>query len=324
MCDFHYFFLALKLKKKEILSQFIHTINYKNFNVDVLRLDLLQPNIQGNKYYKLKYNIVQARKENKSILLSFGGAYSNHIAALAKLGALEKFTTIGIIRAEEHEDLSYTLKEAEQNGMLFKFCNRTDYRNFRKHLNNNNQEAFGELLKKHLPKVDEKEVYIIPEGGTNSLALKGTQEILDVIEKAYEYICCPVGTAGTISGIIASSKYSNIIGFPALKGNFFEKEINTLLKQISNETYSNWEINSDYHFGAYAAFNNDLISFINRFYSDYAIPLEPIYTAKMFYGIFDMIAKNKFALDSKILAIHTGGLQGIKGFNEKHGDLLNT
>jgi 1-aminocyclopropane-1-carboxylate deaminase len=264
---------------------------------------LIHPYISGNKYRKLKYNIEEAKQQSINTLLTFGGAFSNHISAVAYIGKLYGFNTVGIIRGEEiGEDIlnNPTLNFALQCGMDFKFISRTDYR-----LKSN--DDFIENLK-----IEFGDFYLIPEGGTNDLAVKGCEEILTEEDKHYDFVCCPVGTGGTISGLINSS-YSNqkIIGFPALKGDFLTEEIRKFA------THSNWELITDYHFGGYAKINEELISFINQFKLKYNIPLDPVYTGKMMYGIFDMLEKQYFPKDSKILAIHTGGLQGIDGMNIK-------
>lgn len=264
---------------------------------------LIHPYISGNKYRKLKYNIEEAKQQSINTLLTFGGAFSNHIAAVAYAGKICGFNTVGIIRGDElGNDIlnNPTLNFAQQCGMDFKFISRTEYR-----LKTNDE--FIEKLKLELG-----EFYLIPEGGTNDLAVKGCEEILTEEDKHYDFVCCPVGTGGTISGLINSS-HSNqkILGFPALKGDFLTEEIRKFA------THLNWELITDYHFGGYAKINEELISFINQFKLKYNIPLDPVYTGKMMYGIFDMLEKQYFPKGSKILAIHTGGLQGIDGMNIK-------
>ncbi len=261
----------------------------------------IHPKISGNKYRKLKYNLVEAKKINQTRLLTFGGAFSNHIAAVASAGKEFGFSTIGIIRGEElfdRIDSNPTLQFAQDCGMVFKFVSREDYRN-------KSSDAFVKSLEDEFGNF-----YLIPEGGTNSLAIKGCEEILTDHDFAFDYICCPVGTGGTISGLINRSQpHQKILGFPALKGDFLREEIPKFA------TKNNWELITDYHFGGYAKINHELISFINAFKSNYNIPLDPIYTGKMLFGIFDLMKKGYFPKGSKILAIHTGGLQGIDGMN---------
>jgi 1-aminocyclopropane-1-carboxylate deaminase len=297
----------------EIISQRIKIPNSK-VELYIKREDLIHPLISGNKFRKLKYNLIQAKEENQTTLLTFGGAFSNHILAVASAGFENDFKTIGIIRGEELFDKvneNPTLKQAKKLGMEFKFISR---------------EAYGEKTNSvFIEKLNSEfgSFYLIPEGGTNNLAIKGCEEIITEHELQYDFICCSIGTAGTIAGIInASSSHQKIIGFPALKGSFISNEISNFAKK------TNWEIKSDYHFGGYGKISDELIRFINAFYLKYNIPLDPIYTGKMMFGIFDLIEKNYFPPYSKILAIHTGGLQGIKGMNEllknKHKETIIT
>lgn len=269
----------------------------------IKREDQLHPIISGNKFRKLKYNIQEAKKLGHATLLTFGGAYSNHILAVAGAGAEFGFSTIGIIRGEELESKiaeNPTLAKAQQLGMRFYFVSRTAYRDkeeitFVNHL----QEKFGNF-------------YLIPEGGTNDLAIKGCEEILTSEDKSYfTHIACAVGTGGTISGLINSSgQKQQIIGFSSLKGAFLSDVIRNFATQ------ENWHTNCDYHFGGYGKVSDELISFLNRFYQETRIPLDPVYTGKMMFGIFDLIEKDYFPPGAKILAIHTGGLQGIPGMNQ--------
>jgi 1-aminocyclopropane-1-carboxylate deaminase len=262
---------------------------------------LIHPKVSGNKYRKLKYNLAQAKNLNHKTLLTFGGAYSNHIAAVASAGKELKFKTIGIIRGEELSlkiQSNPTLKFAQDCGMVLKFISREAYRDkVSEPFLNQLSHEFGDF-------------YMIPEGGTNHLAVKGCQEILTEEDSDFDYICCSVGTGGTISGVINSSfPHQKILGFPALKGGFLREEITKFA------TKNNWELIEDYHFGGYAKINQELISFINEFRGRHNVPLDPIYTGKMLFGICDLIQKGYFPKNSKILAIHTGGLQGIEGMN---------
>lgn len=266
----------------------------------IRREDLLHPEVSGNKFRKLKYNMEAAVSEGHRQVLTFGGAYSNHIAATAAAGRILGMQTIGVIRGEEIQE-NYrenpTLKKAEEDGMRFKFVTRTEYRT-------KDSTAF-------LTKLAEEfgDFYLVPEGGTNKEAIKGTEEILKEEDKVYDYVCCAVGTGGTIAGIINRSfSHQQIIGFPALKGDFLIEEIK---KYVSKE---NWRLETAYHFGGYAKYTADLLQFIRHFERDTGILLDPIYTGKLLFGIFDLIEQNQFKKDSKILAIHTGGLQG---WNEK-------
>ena len=265
----------------------------------VKREDAIHSFVSGNKYRKLKYNLLEAEKQGFKTLLTFGGAFSNHIAAVASAGKTLGFKTIGIIRGEELQDSienNTTLHFAQQNGMQFKFVSREDYRN-------KSSEDFINNLKE-----DFDDFYLIPEGGTNALAIKGCEEILTEADKDFDFICCAVGTGGTLSGLINCSKPSQqVLGFPALKGDFLQQDISKFV------TKTNWKLITDYHFGGYAKINEQLISFINQFKKDFNVPLDPVYTGKMMFGIFDLIEKGFFPKGAKILVIHTGGLQGIEG-----------
>jgi len=266
----------------------------------IRREDLLHPEVSGNKFRKLKYNMEAAVSKGNQQVLTFGGAYSNHIAATAAAGRILGMQTIGVIRGEEIQ-VNYrdnpTLKKAEEDGMRFKFVTRTAYRT---------KESMAFLAKL---KEEFGDFYLVPEGGTNKEAIQGTEEILKEADRCYDYVCCAVGTGGTIAGIINRSfAHQQIIGFPALKGNFLQEEIK---KYVNKE---NWRLETAYHFGGYAKYNADLLQFIRHFERDTGILLDPIYTGKLLFGIFDLIEQNQFKKESKILAIHTGGLQG---WNEK-------
>jgi 1-aminocyclopropane-1-carboxylate deaminase len=272
------------------------------------REDQIHPLISGNKYRKLKYNLIKAKEDGHKTLLTFGGAYSNHISAVAFAGKKYGFHTIGVIRGDELKDkldeilkTNPTLRLAAEHGMKFEFVSRSDYRL------KNSSDFIEQLRSKH------EDFYLIPEGGTNDLAIKGCEEILNPDDNFFDVICVAVGTGGTISGIINSAgKDQFIMGFPALKGDFLEKEIKKIIRPNKN-----WKLINDYHFGGYAKVNEELVDFINNFKFDTSIALDPIYTGKMMYGILDMIQLGRFDRGTKILAIHTGGLQGIQGMNIK-------
>ncbi len=280
------------------------SIQFNGVTLTVKREDLLHPVISGNKYRKLKYNLEEARRLQKDTLLTFGGAYSNHIAAVAGAGKEFGFKTIGIIRGEELNNKineNATLRFAQECGMQFEFISREQYRK-------KEHPDFATRLQR-----DFDNFYLIPEGGTNQLAIKGCEEILTQEDVKFDCICVPIGTGGTISGLINSAKANQkILGFSALKGDFIIDEVKKLT--IRRE---NWRVNTDYHFGGYGKINDKLITFINQFKLQTGIPLDPIYTGKMLYGIIDLASKKYFEKNSNILVIHTGGLQGITGVNKK-------
>lgn len=273
----------------------------KRVSLFIKREDLLHPLLSGNKFRKLKYNLIEAKKLGLDTLLTFGGPYSNHIAATAYAGKLKGFKTIGIIRGDELSEkwkANPTLLLASEHGMRFKFISRNDYRekenpSYVRKL----QSEFGAC-------------HILPEGGTNALAVKGCEEILTPADADFDVICCAVGTGGTLAGIINSSlENQRVLGFPALKGDFLSEDIrNFVLKE-------NWKLITDYQFGGYAKVSAELIDFVNDFKRKTQIPLEPVYTGKMVFGILDLVRQGYFLPGTKILAIHTGGLQGIAGMN---------
>ena len=250
----------------------------------MLREDRIHPIISGNKFRKLKYNLQYVLQKKLEGLITFGGAYSNHIAATAAAGQLMKIKTIGIIRGAELKD-SYatnsTLKFASQCGMKLHFVDRAAYKL------KDTAQLFDDLA------VSPKKYHVLPEGGTNELAIKGCEEILQPQDAQYDYICASVGTGGTIAGLInAALPHQQLIGFSALKGNFQKKTIEEFSK-----------------------IDRELIRFMNEFKKNTGIQLDPIYTAKMMYGIIDQIKNGLFSENSCILAVHTGGLQGITGMN---------
>jgi len=281
-------------------------ISDKEISLFIKREDELHPFISGNKYRKLKYNLEEALNQKNETLITFGGAYSNHIAAMAAAGFEHNFKTIGVIRGDELANnleeviqKNATLKFASEHNMKFEFVSRSEYRTktsvtFIRKL----KEKFGDF-------------YLIPEGGTNNLAVKGCEEILNEEDAKYDIVCLAVGTGGTISGIINSSKnHQKVMGFPALKGDFLQHEINKYILKKEN-----WCLNTEYNFGGYAKITEELITFINKFKNETNIPIDPVYTGKMMFGIVDLVKKNYFKKGTKILAIHTGGLQGIEGMN---------
>ncbi len=284
----------------------------KNIQLFVLREDLIHPTISGNKWRKLFYNLQEAKSDGKNQLLTFGGAYSNHIAATAAAGKEFGFKTVGIIRGEEHLSLNPTLQLAVDNGMELKYISRSLYK----------EEKYNASFLQEM-KVEFGDFYLVPEGGSNAFAVKGCTEIINNIDIDYDIICCACGTGGTIAGIIAAANETKeIIGFPALKGGaFLQNDIQQLLADYQQQfvveiNNKDWRLVADYHFGGYAKITSELTDFINDFYQQQNIPLDLIYTGKMLFGILHLAKTTAFFNGKKIVAIHTGGLQGNRGFDK--------
>jgi len=286
----------------------------------ILRTDLNHPQISGNKLFKLKYNLLEAKKNGIKTLLTFGGAFSNHIAATAAAGKEYGFKTIGIIRGEEYPELNPTLQFALECGMELHYVTRTLYRN-KKELYDYVNRQFSE-----------ENFYLIPEGGSNALGVLGCKEILQYINIDFNHVCCACGTGATMAGIVLALKNNQkAIGFQILKAegyiknevtkwsDFFEddapdagnKESDKEMQEIISE--KKWEINENYHFNGYAKVQPELIEFINCFEENNNVPLDFIYNGKMMIGIYDLIGKGFFKRGETIVAIHTGGLQGNAG-----------
>ncbi len=274
----------------------------KNVSLFIKREDLIHPLVSGNKFRKLKYNLIEAKTGGFDTILTFGGAFSNHIAATAYAGKKYGFKTVGVIRGKELSEKwnnNPTLKLAHEHGMQFNFISRGNYRD------KENPSYIKSLEKEFSP------FYLLPEGGTNALAIRGCEEILNTSDTDFNVICCSVGTGGTLSGISnAAYAKQQVLGFPALKGDFFKEDIRKFTPK------ENWKLYNDYHFGGYAKVTAELIHFINDFKQKTRIPLDPIYTGKLIFGILDLVKKDYFLPKTNILAIHTGGLQGIAGMNE--------
>jgi 1-aminocyclopropane-1-carboxylate deaminase len=256
--------------------------------------------------------LVAAREDGFDKILTFGGAYSNNVYAVAAAGKLFDFKSIGLIRGYEHLPLNPTLSFAVDSGMKIYYIDKESYRK-------RNSSSFLKSLNDEYGKV-----YIVPEGGTNKLGVKGAGDILLNVKENYDYVCCACGTGGTLAGLItALDGKADALGFSVLKGgDFLNDDVKKLVYESSGKAYKNWNINLDYHFGGYAKINLELIQFIKRFQIINNIPLEPIYTGKLFYGIYELIRTGYFKKGKTILAIHTGGLQGLGGMKSKMEKLL--
>ncbi|MBW4562812.1 MAG: pyridoxal-phosphate dependent enzyme [Mojavia pulchra JT2-VF2] len=275
----------------------------------VLRLDCMHPWVNGNKWFKLKYNLLEAKQKNLTTLLTFGGAYSNHIFATAAAGNLFGFHAIGVIRGEERLPLNPTLSFAVQQGMQLIYLDRQTYR--QRHtteLQADLQQRFGE-------------VFIIPEGGSNLNGVRGCMEIVSNWTE-FDIICVACGTGTTLAGIVLSlHPGQRAIGFPVLKkGEFLAEEIDSLLTNYlasdlpaPDRASASWELMCDYHAGGYAKVNDELLMFSQQFTQEHGIPLDYVYTAKMFYGVMDLLKQGFFRKGDRLLLVHTGGLQGNRG-----------
>ncbi len=287
-------------------NQFLFRSPETQVEVWIKRLDELDPEAHGNKLFKLKYNFEEAHRLGYSTILTFGGAYSNHIAATASLGKRAGFQTIGVIRGKElgvdiNKTLAQnpTLKRACENGMKLHFVSRSDYR----------EKNQTEFLKKR--EAQWGDFYRLPEGGTNPLAVKGCEEILTEEDDTFDLICCAVGTGGTLRGIIKASKdHQKIWGFSALKADLSDD----IRRFVSKD---NWKLFQEDYFGGFAKINNELVSFMNRFAQEYDLSLDPVYTGKMLYALHQKLICGKVPAGSRVLIIHSGGLQGISGMNKK-------
>lgn len=259
------------------------------------RDDLIHPHVSGNKWRKLKYNLLEAEKQGYQTLLTFGGAYSNHIAAVAAAGSAMGFETIGIIRGEElRVDSNATLHFADQCGMKLLFVSREYYRD---------KEALAQMVGTGC--------YMIPEGGSNALAIKGVVEVVAEIQTQLndpiDYLCTALGTGGTAAGLISASD-AEVLVFPSLK--ISAEEVKQMIYQHLSTTDINAKILTDYHFGGYGKVTKELWQFIETFEKQTNIPLEQVYTGKMMFGLYDLVEKGFFKRGAVIVALHTGGLQG--------------
>ncbi|TLU99353.1 1-aminocyclopropane-1-carboxylate deaminase/D-cysteine desulfhydrase [Dyadobacter luticola] len=267
----------------------------------IKRDDLIHPIVSGNKWRKLKYNLIEAEETKQKAILTFGGPYSNHLYATSAAGKAMGFETIGIVRGEDNElNQTDTLKFCKEQGMKLHFVSREEYRK------RNTLSYLHEIVKKfNYP-------FLINEGGTSSHGLKGVTEMVTEVGEQLgnqpDYYAVSAGTGGTTAGILSAGE--NVLAFSALKGGeFLEADINELLSSFEHR--GKLKLFTEYHFGGYAKYNSELLDFMNRFNSDFDIQLEQVYTGKMFFGLFDQIRKDYFPKGTTIVAVHTGGLQGL-------------
>lgn len=301
------FFNNYKTPRTQSLSS--EFLNKYLISLDIRREDEIHPYVSGNKFRKLKYNFIEALDQRASKIVTFGGAYSNHIVATAALGKIANIPTVAMVRGKELEikldevlKTNATLSFAKSQGMEFSFVTREVYKQ-------KDTRVFQENLKQDFG----QDIYCIAQGGTNYLAVKGCQEILtDMDKENYDYIVCPVGTGGTLAGIINASDASQfVLGVAVVKDSSLESTI----QQYTNK--NNWTLFSDYELVKYAKTNTELISFLNNFWLKFNIPLDPLYTGKAMYVIFNEIKNKRIPENSRILFLHTGGLQAISGINVK-------
>lgn len=278
------------------------TFKDKGIQVFIKRDDLIHAIVSGNKWRKLKYNIEAFQKGNYTALLTFGGAFSNHIAATAEAGELFGIPTIGVIRGDElNPNSNETLKQASANGMQLVFTNRSEYR--RRY----DSDYHSELEKRF------QNVFIIPEGGANFFGVQGVAEVLSEIPFEPDYILTAAGTGTTTAGLLHGSNHTRVIAVPVLKGGeFLFQEISELLANESAQYLSRLELQSAYHFGGYGKYTPELIQILNEGWNRYKIRLDQVYTGKMFAAFLDLLQKDHFKKGSTVVLLHTGGLQGAK------------
>lgn len=280
----------------------LELLKQHGITLHIRREDLLFPELSGNKYRKLKYNLEAAKKAGHTRILTFGGAFSNHIHATAAAGKIFGFETVGFIRGDELSESppNPTLEDAQKAGMHLVFLKRSAY------ALRNNPEFQEQLLSQYGPG------YVVPEGGTNALAVNGCAEMLQSEDSSYDYICCAVGTGGTLGGLVqAAGNHQQVIGYSALKAADLEKELQAFIPK------GNWQFRQTAHFGGYARVTEDLVVFINDFKHKTGISLDPVYTGKMIFGILEDVKNQRIPSGSRVLAMHTGGLQGIRGMNQQ-------
>ena len=282
------------------------------------RDDLVNLDLPGNKARKLKHNLAAARQQGHRTLLTFGGAYSNHLAAVATAGRLFGFKTIGLVRGEEltagaaAPPPNPTLAQAAADGMVLHYLDRTAYR----------RRAAPDFIAEQLIRFGP--AYVLPEGGTNPLALPGCAELVAEIQQQTDFdaLAVAVGTGGTLAGLLTGlAGQHQALGVAALKnGGFLRAEVDALTQQAAGQTFSNYALHTGYHFGGYAKYSAELLGFTRQFRARHGVLLDPIYTGKLLYGVLDLIGQGHFRRGSTVVAIHTGGLQAWAGWRQRFGE----
>lgn len=268
--------------------------------IDILRLDLVHPHVSGNKWYKLKHNIAYVQAQGYKGILTFGGAYSNHLTATAAACDAYGIQSIGIVRGDElHAHSNESLQFCSEHNMRLEFVSRAAY-------DARYEESYWDYWRALYP-----DYYIVPEGGNNALGIQGTREILSTVKQQYDVVVCSLGTGTTFNGILdVLSVETHGIGFaPFKKGIYLKDHIQTV--------HPNWEVTDAYHFGGFGKHNETLVGFMNDFYTQTGIALDKVYTAKMMYGIVDLVKQGQLHPTHRILAVHTGGLQGNHTIKEQ-------
>ena len=298
--------LMLELQLPSPLQQLQHSLfDEKQLQVWIKRDDLIHTGISGNKWRKLEYSILAAREGGKRQVLTFGGAFSNHVVATAIACKANGLSSIGMIRGEAHQSLNPTLRQAVEAGMQLKYLDRGLYKQ-------KESPSFLAQLKVRYP-----DAFIVPEGGANAEGVKGCRKIISEVPFQPDYVLCSAGTGTTAAGLLSEMEEGELIVLPAIKGALGLKQDILTFSKKANVT-SKLKMVHDFHFGGYAKVKAELVTFVNRFYADFQIPLDLIYTAKMAYGFWELLKQDYFPPNSKVLLIHTGGLQGNKGMMERY------
>jgi 1-aminocyclopropane-1-carboxylate deaminase len=274
----------------------------ENYQISLKRDDLLHPIISGNKWRKLKYALLAARQNQVSDLISFGGGFSNHLHALGYCCRQMNIRFTAIVRGDYADNLSPMLQDLISWGAELNYVDRSTYKR-------RDEPAYLAELQQAYPGA-----VIIPEGGSQQLALQGVGEIIGELRGTYDYILAPVASGGTLAGLIHANQSAAavIIGVAVLKGQSYLESLVTGLLPASAAANKNWHINHEYHGGGYAKTTSELKAFCEDFFQQRDIPIEPVYSGKLFFALKDLIAKQVFPSGSRILALHTGGLQGAR------------
>lgn len=312
---------------EEIISEDIEAqiqrLNFKQFDnreveISLLREDETDLEIGGNKLRKLKYNLIKANQKGHDTLLTFGGVWSNHIYASAAAARRFGFKSIGIIRGEDPPGSTATLDFSRECGMELHFVSRSEYRE-------KNEDFFKAWLHDRFGRF-----HLIPEGGSNYLGLNGCMEILGKHTKDFDMIALPCGTGATLAGMaLKLGPHQKILGFPAVgEGDHLKQAIVHQLfwalgdEEVAKEYERVFQLYPEYAMGGFAKVNDELISFMRQFYDQTGVKLDPLYTAKMMRGIYDLLEKGRFVPGTRILAVHTGGLQGIAGIERRLNEAI--